>query len=174
MLLAPNHTHSPFWLLTSFPTSLSWANTYLFTNTPFVSFDVCLGALVCLKGFSKVCWHFLIAYYAQFLFSPWAIILGKASLHQYALTLFGFVGVHSSKNGGLPRWADSHWCVLSSTRETRGKQRSGLRQSGHCFHHEANRTELVGSCGRCSGRRGRIGCWICVGYTLTFHPSGRT
>lgn len=44
-----------------------------------ISFDVCLSALMCLKGFSKVCWHFLIAYYAWFLFSSWAIILRKAS-----------------------------------------------------------------------------------------------
>lgn len=53
--LAPQNSRSPAWLLTSFPTPLSWASTHLSTNTPFISDDVCVGALGCLKGFSEVC-----------------------------------------------------------------------------------------------------------------------
>lgn len=43
------------------------------------SFHVCLSALVCLKGFSKVCQRFLIACCVWFLFFSWAIILGETS-----------------------------------------------------------------------------------------------
>lgn len=44
-----------------------------------ISFHVCLSALVCLKGFSKVCRRFLIACCVWFLFFSWAIILGETS-----------------------------------------------------------------------------------------------
>lgn len=69
----------PFCLASPFtPTLLSLGkHTSLYKHS--ISFAVCLRALVCLKGFSKVCWHFLIAYLVLFLCSSWAITLGKSS-----------------------------------------------------------------------------------------------
>lgn len=72
---------------------------------------------------TDVSWLLTMCY---FCFTPGPSFLESHPVHQYPLTLFGFVGVHSSRKGGLRRWAESHLCALSSTRGIHSKQRNRL------------------------------------------------
>lgn len=74
----PSNTQA-FCLAAHFVSYLPFLGKHTSLDKHSISFDVCLSALVYLKDFSKVCWHFLIAYYVQFLFSSWVITPGKAS-----------------------------------------------------------------------------------------------
>lgn len=80
-----------------FPLPFLGKHTSLYKHS--ISFDVCLSALVCLKGFSKVFWHFLIAYYAWFLFSSWAIILRKASTSSISFNTVWICGCAFKQEG---------------------------------------------------------------------------
>lgn len=109
-----------------------------------ISFDVCLNAVVCLNGFSKLCWHFLIACYVWFVFFSWVIILGEASTSSISLNTVWILWVCFLKQeGGL--WGErttDMFCQVPG--EFHDKQRSRLRQAGCSCHLRANRTKQVG------------------------------
>lgn len=141
-------------------------HTSLYKNT--ISFDVCLSALVCLKGFSKVCWHFLIAYSAQLLFSSWAIILGKASTSSIFCSAVRICGC-ALKQEGRPREVSG----VSLMGFVRYQGNSGwterLAWTVRLLSSWGWQTELGGQLGRCSGERESTS-WVCVGDTLYISP----
>lgn len=73
----------------------------------------------------------------DFYFPPGPSFSERHPLYQYPLTLFGFVGVHSSKKGGLRGEQNLTDVFCQVPGKLHGKQRSWLRQ--------ADRTDMVGN-----------------------------
>lgn len=89
----------------------------------FISFDVCLRALMCWKGFFKVCWHLPWMLSVGFFHFPCPsfrlITLGTLLTSSiFVKTVWHSICVHSSSEGDLSRSSESCRCVVSSTRES--------------------------------------------------------
>lgn len=89
----------------------------------FISFDVCLRALMCWKGFFKVFWHLpwmLSVGFFHFL-CPLSRLITLGSLLASSIfvnTVWHSLCVHSSHKGDLSRPSESCQRVVSGTRES--------------------------------------------------------
>lgn len=102
LLLAPKQHTQPFCLTFHFIFYLLFLSEHTSLHKHSISFHVCLSAPVCLKGFSKADWRFLIAYYVLFLFYSWAIILGKSSSSSISFNTVWICGC-AFKQEGWPK-----------------------------------------------------------------------
>lgn len=127
--------------------------TYTSLYKHFISFDVCLSALMCLKGLFKVRGHLPWVLSRAFSISSRLITLGTLLASSvFVNTVWHSLCVLSSSEGDLLRSSDSCQCVVPCNRSLCNKERGRQWHSDCPVYHETNREEVMSYAGLTEAR----------------------